>query len=104
MGQGRVISARRLATVLVLVVACSPMSATSGTVRGTVVSVEGGLTEVTSFAVLVEGEEMHFLPIEDGNYDFPLPHLGDHQRSGVLVVVGWELRDDIRYAVSVADG
>lgn len=101
MGQGRVISARRLATVLVLVVACSPMS---GTVRGTVISVEGDLTEVTSFSVLVEGEEMHFLPIEDGDYDFPLPHLGDHQRSGALVVVDWELRDDVRYAVSVADG
>ena len=80
------------------------MSATSGTVRGTVISVEGDLTEVISFAVLVEGEEMLFLPIEDGDYAFPLPHLGDHQRSGALVLVGWELRDEIRYAVSVADG
>jgi hypothetical protein len=80
------------------------MSATSGTVRGAVISVEGDLTDVTSFSVLVQGEEMHFLPIEGGDYDFPLPHLGDHQRSGALVVVGWELRDDVRYAVSVADG
>ena len=104
MGQGRVISARRLATVLVLVVACSPMSATSGTVRGPVTAVDGDLSEVTSFSVLVEGDEWRFLPIEDGDYVFPLQHLREHQRSGALVVVDWELRDDVRYAVSVADG
>ena len=101
MGQGGVIVARWLAAALVVVASCSP---TSGTVRGPVVSVEGDLTEVTSFSVLVEGDMLRFLPIDDQNYGFPLQHLAEHQRTGDAVVVGWELRDDVRYALSIEDG
>ena len=102
MGRGRAFVERRLAAAaLVLVVACS---ATSGTARGPVSSVEGDLTRVIAFSVLVEGDEWRFIPIEDGDYAFPLQHLGEHQRSGEPIVVGWELRDNLRYALSVADG
>jgi len=101
-GQGGVIVARWLAAAtLFVVVACS---ATTGTVRGPVTAVDGDLSEVTSFSVLVEGDEWRFLPIEDGDYVFALQHLREHQRSGALVVVGWELRDDVRYALSIEDG
>lgn len=102
MGGRRVLDARRIAAaVLVVIAACS---ATSGSVKGPVTSVDGDLTEVTSFSVLVEGEVWRFTPTADGDYAFPLQHLGEHQRSGAPVIVGWELRDDVRYALSVADG
>ena len=102
MGQGGVIVARRLAAAtLVVVAACSPAS---GTVRGPVVSVEGDLTAVTSFSVLVKGDMLSFLTLEDQEYGFPLQHLAEHQRTGDPVVVGWELRDDVRYALSIEDG
>ncbi len=84
-----------------LVAACS---ATSGTVRGLVVAVDGSLTAVEAFTVLVEGEEVIFLPVEDGDYAFPLPHLREHQRAGEPVLVGWESRNDVMYALSLEDG
>ena len=84
-----------------LVTVCS---ATSGTVRGLVVAVDGSLTGVEGFTVLVEGEEMTFLPVEDGEYAFPLPHLREHQRAGEPVVVGWESRNDVMSAFSLDDG
>lgn len=102
MGGDRVLSAGRLiAATLLLVTACAQ---TSGTVRGVVVGVEGDLSEVSSFTLLVEGEEMVFLPVGDGDYAFPLQHLRDHRRSGEPVLVGWEKRDEARYALSLADG
>ena len=90
-----------LAFLSLLVAACS---ATSGTARGLVVAVDGSLTVVEAFTVLVEGEEMIFLPMEDGDYAFPLPHLREHQRAGEPVFVGWESRNDLVYALSLEDG
>lgn len=102
MGRARGLIAHRIgAATLVLLVACS---STSGTVRGPVTSVEGDLSEVNAFSVLVDGDEWRFLPVEDGDYAFPLQHLGEHRRNGDLVLIGWELRDDVRYALSVEDG
>lgn len=95
------LAVRRLAAALALVSACAP---SSGTVRGIVVEFDGSLEEVSSFAVLVEGERIEFVTVSDGDYDFPLPHLQDHLRSGEPVVVGWEIRDGDRVAVSVEDG
>ena len=68
------------------------------------VDVVGDLTVVESFDVLVEGSEWRFLPVEDGDYAFPLVHLREHQLTGDPVLVGWELRDGTRYALSVEDG
>jgi hypothetical protein len=82
-------------------VACSQ---TTGTSRGVVTSVEGSLDEVTAFSVLVDGSELRFLPAEDGEYDFPLAHLREHQRTGAPVFVEWELIGTVRYALSLADG
>lgn len=87
--------------LLVVVMACTQ---TSGTVRGVVTSVEGSLEDVTAFSVLVEGEEWRLLPVTDGDYAFALPHLREHRLNGELVLVGWELVDNVRYALSLADG
>jgi hypothetical protein len=101
-GGSRILSACRLtAAALLLFTACAQ---SSGTVRGPVVAVDGDLTEIVSFTLLVEGEELRFLPAEDGDYEFPLQHLRDHRRTGELVLVDWEWRGDARYALSVNDG
>lgn len=85
----------------VLVVACAQ---TSGTSRGIVLEVEGSLEEVNSFTVLVEGEELTFVPVQAGDYDFPLSHLREHQRTGEPILVTWELEDRTRKALALADG
>jgi len=94
---------KTLATILMTVslIACNQ---TSGTVRGVVTSVEGTLEEVASFVVLVEGSELEFTPVGDGDYDFPLSHLREHQRTGEPVLIGWEIVGSVRYALSLADG
>jgi len=79
---------------------CSP---TSGTVVGPVISVDGDLAEVRSFTVLVEGEEMVFVPIVEGEYAFPLPHLRQHLMDGAPIRVGWERRGESLVAVSLED-
>jgi hypothetical protein len=105
-GASRVHASGFLRTIAVVVmtlglVACSQ---TEGTARGVVTSVEGTLEEVTSFVVLVDGSELDFTPTADGDYDFPLSHLREHQRTGEPVLVGWEIVGSVRYALSLADG
>lgn len=98
---------RKWAVLLVACIvlgACSGSTKTSGTSRGVVVSVEGSFEDITGFTVLVEGEEVRYVPVEDGDYAFPLPHLREHQRNGDPVLVGWELREDVHYALSLDDG
>lgn len=97
---------RRLALVALLPIelvigACSQ---TSGTVMGVVIDVNGNLEEVRSFTLLVEGEEMTFVAVSDGDYAYPLSHLRDHLRDGAPVRVGWEKRDDELVALSLDDG
>ena len=106
MGASRVHASGFLRTIAIVVmtlglVACSQ---TEGTARGVVTSVEGTLEEVTSFVVLVDGSELEFTPTADGDYDFPLSHLREHQRTGEPVLVGWEIVGSVRYALSLADG
>jgi hypothetical protein len=100
----RVISAHRKALLLLIALILVACAQTSGTTRGIVIEVEGSLDEVTSFTVFVGGEEMTFVPVESGNYDFPLSHLREHQRTGEPVLVTWELERDVRKAVALADG
>ena len=94
---------KSLAVVVMLLglVACNQ---TEGTARGVVTSVDGSLEDVSSFVVLVEGSELEFTPTTDGEYDFPLSHLREHQRTGEPVLVGWEIVGSVRYALSLADG
>jgi len=85
---------------LLIMAGCSP---NSGTVIGPIISIDGDLAEVRSFTLLVEGEEMVFVPIADGEYAYPLPHLRDHLRDGAPVRVGWERRGDELVATSLDD-
>jgi hypothetical protein len=94
----------KVAAAVVISVALVACGQTSGTARGLVTSVEGDLQDVTSFFVLVEGDEIEFTPSPEGDYDFPLSHLREHQRTGEPVLVGWELVGSVRYALSLADG
>ena len=86
---------------LLLIVACTQ---SSGTVIGTVVAVDGDLSEVRSFTLLVAGEQMTFEPVADGVYAYPLAHLREHLRDGTPVRVGWERRDGTLAATSLDDG
>ena len=95
------LSIHRILLLALLVVACAQ---TSGTSRGIVLWVEGSLEEVTSFSVLIEGEELTFVPVEEGDYDFPLSHLQVHLRTGEPILVTWELDDGSRKALALADG
>ncbi|HEY7564683.1 MAG TPA: hypothetical protein VIA81_07150 [Acidimicrobiia bacterium] len=71
---------------------------------GVVIAVDGDLSEVESFTLLVEGDRMTFVPVTDGEYAYPLSHLRDHLLDGVPVRVGWERRNDVLVAVRVDDG
>ena len=90
-----------LILTLALVAACSQ---DSGTVIGVVTAVDGDLTEVRTFTMLVEGDEMTFVPAPDGEFAFPLTHLREHMRDGTLVRVGWERDGDAIRALVIADG
>ena len=94
----------RTTAVMVMTVALIACDQTSGTARGVVTAVDGSLEDVTSFMVLVEGSELEFTPTAEGDYDFPLSHLREHQRTGEPVLVGWEIVGSVRYALSLADG
>jgi hypothetical protein len=89
-----------LATALVAA-ACNQ---SSGTMMGVVIDVDGDLEEVRSFTLLVEGDEMTFVPSLEGEYDYPLSHLRDHLRDGVPIRVGWERRDGQLVALTLDDG
>ncbi len=106
MGASRVHASGILKSIAVVVVTLGLVACnqTDGTARGVVTSVDGSLEDVTSFAVLVEGSELEFIPTADGDYDFPLSHLREHQRTGEPVLVGWEMVGSVRYALSLADG
>jgi len=92
---------RRWLAVLAILTACTQ---NGGTMVGIVVAVDGDLTTVTSFTILVEGDHVVFTPVAEGEYAFPLPHLREHLRDGTPVRVGWERRGDDLAAVSLEDG
>ena len=70
---------------------------------GVVVAVEGNLNQVTSFTLLVEGDELTFQPVPDGDYPYPLSHLREHLRDGNPIVVTWERSDGVLRALALAD-
>lgn len=98
----RMVSPSRLVVLAVLFVGCS--SPPEDAVRGIVVDVQGDLTSVDRFTVLVDGEQMVFEPADDGDFAFPLGHLRDHLRGGEPVVVGWEEEGDRLVATFLDDG
>lgn len=95
---------RTLAGVLLIggLVACGPQ--TSGTIRATLIELNGDLTTVSDFTVLSEGERIRFVPSPDGDYAFPLPHLHEHLRTGEPLLIGWELVDGVHVATFLDDG
>ncbi len=107
MGSARIVSTvsvSRLAAIAILMILLTSCTQLSGTSKGLVTAVDGSLTDVASFSVLSGGAELEFLPLPDQIYEFPLQHLREHLRTGEQVIVEWELRDDLRYALSISDG
>lgn len=90
--------------IVVSTLSVAGCSAATGTAAGILTEVEGSLSEVESFTVLSEGDATEFLPLEGQTYDFPLDHLQEHVRSGEPVVVEWEVRDGVHYALAISDG
>ena len=84
-----------------LLAACG--SPDQGTIEGLVVDVQGDLRAVTEFSLLTEDGTEVFIPAEDGDFAFPLPHLREHIISGVPVVVFWEDHEGRKIAVFVDD-
>lgn len=94
----------RLAGIILVAVSVACSSPASGTMQGIVVDVQGDLTTVTGFTVLVEGDQVEFEPSPDGDYAFPLGHLREHLRTGEPVLVGWEIVGGSRVATFLDDG
>ncbi len=94
--QGRV----RLVALMVALAACS---AQSGVTTGVVTAVDGDLTTVRSFTVFDDGELLTFVPVDDGDYAFPLTHLTEHLREGDPIRVDWGMIDGDRVALAIAD-
>lgn len=94
---------RRIADLLLvaLLVGCAQQG---GTVRGIVVGVDGDLTAVESFTLLVEGDKMTFVPVAEVTYPFPLSHLREHLRDGTPIAVTWERSGETLLALAIADG
>jgi len=70
---------------------------------GVVIAVEGTLTDVSSFTLLVEGDELTFQPVHEGEYPYPLSHLREHVRDGSPILVTWERVDGELRALAVED-
>lgn len=70
---------------------------------GVVIAVEGTLSEVSSFTLLVEGDELTFEPVPDGDYPYPLSHLREHLRDGSPIFVTWERVDGALRALALED-
>lgn len=72
---------------------------------GVVTDVAGGLDGVTSFTIrTTDGDDLAFVPSEDGEYDFPLSHLRSHLIGGDPIVVEWVEDQGQLVAIVVADG
>lgn len=93
----------RLFAVFIMTLAVVACTQDSGTAIGIVTAVEGDLVEVTSFRVVSSGSELEFLTVPGREYDFDLPHLREHMRTAEQVIVEWEIRDDLRYALEISD-
>jgi hypothetical protein len=89
---------------LLAVAACAPTDDGTGVAIGVVVEVDGDLSTVQAFTISTEdGDRMTFVPADDGEFAFPLPHLQEHVRSGVPVAVAWEREGETLWAIGVDD-
>jgi hypothetical protein len=89
---------------LLAAAACAPADEGTGVAIGIVVDVDGDLSTVQAFTVSTEdGERMTFVPADDGDFAFPLPHLQEHVRSGAPVAVAWEREGETLWAIAVDD-
>ncbi len=80
--------------LLATAVACSDGRQT---VRGIVIEVEGGITEIDGFLLRTAGGETIRLRPADGilfHDNAPIGHLRDHLRSGEEIEVEYEILDD----------
>ena len=94
-----------LIVVLVVVLAITACQGESDQVRGVVVSIEGGLDNVTGFELLAEdGTRLQFSVDADADFDdLPLSHLNQHRLTADPVLVAYENRGEL-VALSVRDG
>lgn len=93
-------SSLKLGLAALLLLACSQ---NSGTAMGIVIAVDGTLSEVSSFTLLVEGDELIFEPVAGGDYPYPLSHLREHLRDGSPIFVTWERVDGVLRALALED-
>lgn len=95
---------RWLAAVVITVAACS---GPQQSVDGVVVAVDGGLSGVAGFDIVIDtGERRSFVPdpaLERFDDGAPLSHLTEHLRTGVPVRVVYEERSGVLVAVAVSD-
>jgi hypothetical protein len=83
---------RALAGLLIALAACGTGASQ---VEGIVTDVDGDLTTVSMFTVRrADGELFTFVPGEDGDFAFPLPHLSEHRQTASPVVVTYEQAPD----------
>ncbi len=95
-----------LRTIVVVVALCMLNAcSTGGTGTGVVIEVDGDLTSVESFVVVTsDGEQLHLVPDPEIQYDFPLPHLRDHLRTGEPVVFEYDEQDGKLVVTAIGDG
>jgi hypothetical protein len=108
MGTDRALARRVLIGVIALAAGALAFVAASGgedsgQLIGIVVAVDGDLTRVESFELLADGDRTRFEPWADGEFDFPLPHLRDHMRTGDPVVIEFERMDGVMMATRISD-
>ncbi len=97
----------RLVFVVAALAAVAACSGPQHAVDGVVVAVDGGLSGVAGFELVIgTGERRSFVPdpalerFEDGT---PLSHLTEHLRTGVPVRVVYEERSGVLVAVALSD-
>jgi hypothetical protein len=96
--------AGRFAPTLLTLVLLAAACASSNTVRGVVIDVDGDLNTIRSFTLRADGGELiELVPATDGTFEFPLSHLTEHRQSLSPVEVVIETRDGVEVATSIGD-
>jgi hypothetical protein len=108
MGRDRALARRILIGVIAVGAATLAFVAASGgqdsgQLIGIVVAVDGDLTRVNSFELLANGERTRLEPWAEGEFDFPLPHLRDHLRTGDPVAVEFQRIEGALMATRIRD-
>jgi hypothetical protein len=97
---------RRLIAALLLV-ALAACGSGRQSVRGVVIEVEGGITDVSGFLLrLPDGSDLRLQPADGVLFheNAPIGHIRDHLRSGESIEVEYEILDDgTAVAYSITD-